>query len=86
MQDGKIAPCPLPFTIDYYNKSFGKKVNAKFSTIDIYDSNLTSKDIKEKLLKPFELCNYCAHYREDLPFFKWEQRITNYDSNDWIYK
>ncbi len=86
LQDGKLAPCPLPFTIGYYNKKFNKKYNYSLNVIDIYDEKLSSRIIKEKLLVPFELCNYCGHYRDDLPFFKWEQRINNYCQDDWVYK
>ena len=86
LQDGKLAPCPLPFTIDYYNSMFETSMySTKNSTINIYDENLSPFIIKKKLTQPFQLCDYCAHYREDLPFFTWEQRGDCYENTDWIY-
>lgn len=85
LQNGYLAPCPLPFTINYFNDKFNNVYDKKVKLINIYDQE-NGADIKQMLKEPFELCNYCAHYRNDLPFFKWEQKINNCEISDWVYK
>ncbi len=84
LQNGYLAPCPLPFTINYLNDKYNQEFAKKGKLINIYD-DITGKKIKEKLKEPFELCNYCAHYRDDLPYFIWEQRKDDYKLDDWVY-
>ena len=85
LENGFIFSCPLQTTIKYYNEHFENKYNYKTNKINIYDS-ITGAEIKKRLKEPFELCDYCAHYREDLPFFEWNQSLKNVNSEDWIYK
>lgn len=85
MKNGFLAPCPLPFTISYFNDKFNNQYDKEIKVINIYD-DISGLDIKQQLLVPFELCNYCAHYRDDLPFFSWQQSIKNQKSTDWVYK
>lgn len=85
LENGFISSCPLQTTIKYYNERFENKYNYKTNKINIYDS-ITGAEIKKRLKEPFELCDYCAHYREDLPFFEWSQSLANINSEDWIYK
>ncbi len=85
LENGFIASCPLQTTIKYYNDHFDNKYDYKTNKINIYES-ITGSDIKRRLKEPFELCDYCAHYRDDLPYFEWSKSITNIDSKDWIYK
>lgn len=85
MKNGLLAPCPLPFTIGYFNDKFNNLYDKEFKVINIY-GDISGLDIKQQLLEPFELCNYCAHYREDLPFFSWKQSVKNYKLTDWVYR
>ena len=64
--------------------NYNNKYNYTTNKINIYKKNITAKDIKKQLKKPFELCNYCAHYRDDLNFFEWEQRVKNCKLEDWV--
>ena len=85
LENGFIFSCPLQSTIKYYNERFANRYNYKTNKINIYDP-ITGAEIKKRLKEPFELCDYCAHYREDLPFFEWSQSLTNIKSDDWVYK
>ena len=85
LENGFISACPLQTTIKYYNEYFDNKYDYKTNKINIYES-ITGSDIKRRLKEPFELCDYCAHYREDLPFFEWSQSKKNIDSEEWIYR
>lgn len=85
LEDGYISTCPLQTTIKYYNEHFDNRYDYKTNKINIYES-ITGSDIKRRLKEPFELCDYCAHYRDDLPFFEWNQSIKNVDSEEWVYK
>lgn len=85
LQNGHLSACPLTFTINYVNKKYKNLYNKHCNLIDIYEAS-SGLEIKKRLKEPFELCNYCAHYREDLPYFTWEQKITNYRLDDWVYK
>lgn len=84
LRNGYLASCPLVFTIQYINDNYNNKYNYTTNKINIYKKNVTAKDIKKQLKKPFELCNYCAHYRDDLNFFEWEQRVKNCKLEDWV--
>lgn len=84
LREGYLASCPLVFTIQYINDNYNNKYNYTTNKINIYKKNITAKDIKKQLKKPFELCNYCAHYRDDLNFFEWEQRVKNCKLEDWV--
>ena len=86
LENGFISSCPLQTTIKYYNEHFENKYNYKTNKINIYDDSITGAEIKKRLKEPFELCDYCAHYRDDLPFFEWSQSLANINSDDWIYK
>ncbi|MDO5568558.1 MAG: 4Fe-4S cluster-binding domain-containing protein [bacterium] len=85
LQSGYLSACPLSFTIKYFNNKYGDLYSQNLNLINIYD-NITGYEIKKRLEQPFELCDYCAHYRDDLPFFKWEQRNDNSELSDWVYK
>lgn len=86
LRDGFLASCPLVFTIKYLNNKYNDAFNYSLHKIDIYQEDITAKEIKEQLLIPFELCDYCAHYRDDLEFFNWEQRKNNFSLEDWVYE
>lgn len=84
LRKGYLASCPLVFTIQYLNNNYNNKYNYSINKINIYESDITAKDVKKQLKEPFELCNYCAHYRDDLNFFEWEQKKKGYELEDWI--
>lgn len=85
LYNGFLASCPLVFTIKYYNERFNNLYDYNINKINIYDK-LSGAEILERLKKPFELCDYCAHYREDLPTFKWENGKSCINKDDWVYK
>lgn len=86
LYDGKLAPCPLMLTIDYFNNKFNKSYPNNNHLIDIYDDKLTGKNILMELKKTRPLCSFCANYRKDIPGFKWQRDMGKFDSDDWIYK
>ena len=59
LYEGKLAACFLPFTTKYFNEYFGKKL-PEDGAIDLYDENLTTPQLKSRLLQPFERCRYCT--------------------------
>ncbi len=59
LYEGKIASCFLPFTTKYFNSYFQKNL-PEDGAIDLYDENLTTEILKERLLTPFERCCYCT--------------------------
>ena len=85
LQNGCLAACPLPFTINYINNKYENKYDKKCNLINIYD-DVSGFEIKERLKEPFELCDFCAHYRNDLPFFDWKQKVNDFKLEDWVYK
>jgi organic radical activating enzyme len=86
LKNGHLAPCPVIFYINHYNMLFNKNYPEDGGKIDIYNTKLEGRQIIDELKKPFELCNYCAHHREDLPFFNWEATQGNFNKNDWLSK
>lgn len=85
LQNGYLSACPLPFTIHYLNNKFNNKYDKKINLINIYNQ-VSGLEIKQMLKEPFELCDYCAHYRNDLTFFEWKQSTNNCQLSDWIYQ
>ena len=65
--NGLIANCPMNLYIDRFNEYFHTDI--KGNVISFYDTTLTAKEIKRKLLKPNSLCQYCSPYPV---FFEWE--------------
>lgn len=79
LYEGHIAACFLPFTIHYFNEYFDKNIPAT-GAIDLYDDGLTTRILKEGLLKPFDTCRYCAEYKNT----PWRQISNPSILDDWI--
>ena len=60
LYEGKIAACFLPFTTKYFNSYFNQHL-PEDGAIDLYDENLTTEILKERLETPFERCCYCTN-------------------------
>lgn len=84
LKDGYLAPCPVVLNIDYYNKEFDTDYPNTGGKVDIFKKGLKSEEIIKELKKPFDLCNHCSHYRDNLSFFKWKNSSNNINKNDWI--
>ena len=78
--DGKMAACFLPFTTKYFNAYFDKEL-PEDGKIDIYEPGLTTRELRERLLLPFDRCRYCSAETEMIP---WD--VANEPSilEDWI--
>ena len=46
----------------YYNEYFDEKLPFDTGLIDIYDDELTGKDLVKKLNSPSSTCDYCSQY------------------------
>jgi hypothetical protein len=84
LKNGLLAPCPLAFTIGYYNDRFGKKYPTNFNFVNIYEEGMTGKKALLTLQKPSKLCDFCLHYRDDLPYRKWEKSNKEVSLKDWM--
>jgi len=82
LYEGKIAACYLPFVTKYFNSYF-KQNFPEDGQIDLYDSKLTTAELKQKLMMPFENCRYCLDSSE---YIKIPWSSLKYPSclSDWI--
>ena len=78
--DGKLASCFLPFTTKYFNGYFDKNL-PEDGAIDLYEEGLTTRDLRERLLLPFERCRYCSGETEMIP---WDVAHEPSILEDWI--
>lgn len=79
LRNGRLYPCYLPATIEYFNKEFDEFINTDDSYIDIYDKEITGMEILSRIKKGFSICRYCTEEKE----YTWEQsRIV--DKSDWL--
>lgn len=79
LYDGKIAACFLPFTTKYFNQYFDKHL-PEDGAIDLYDHELTTESLQEKLMQPFERCCYCT----DAVSVDWAQISNPSILTDWV--
>lgn len=63
IQNGKIARCPMYFTVEYYNKKFGSNMPVEDGIFSLYENDLMAEKLHEKLYKPHKLCSYCERYK-----------------------
>ena len=61
--NGKIARCPMYFTVGYYNKKFDSNVPFQDGIISLYENGLSAENLHKKLYKPYRLCSYCERYK-----------------------
>jgi hypothetical protein len=78
--DGKLAACFLPFTTKYFNHYFEKNM-PEDGAIDLYEPDLTTREVRERLLLPFERCRYCSVHTEMIP---WDVVHEPSILDDWI--
>lgn len=80
LYEGKLAACFLPFTTKYFNQYFHKAL-PEDGAIDLYDEELTTELLKQKLSQPFERCRFCY-----LPAENVDWRVMHHPSvlEDWI--
>jgi organic radical activating enzyme len=82
LYEGKVGACCLPFTTKYFNRYFDKNI-PEDGAIDLYDGDMTTQKLKERLMQPFERCRYCMDKGKDVPW----KRISNPSTlSDWIYE
>lgn len=62
LRDGKISSCNMIMYGNYYNSFFNKNLPFESGIYDIYNKDLTGKDLVKKLNQPVDMCNYCAQY------------------------
>lgn len=79
--DGKIAACFLPFTTKYFNEYFAQDL-PEDGAIDLHESGLTTRVLKQRLLSPFERCRFCASEIK----VPWQQIKHPSTLDDWIRK
>lgn len=79
LYDGKIAACFLPFTTKYFNSYFGKSL-PEDGAIDLWNSSLTTEELKVRLLMPMERCRYCTDAKE----VEWDRIKTPSELSDWV--
>ena len=79
LYDGKIAACFLPFTTKYFNEYFDKHL-PEDGAIDLYEPNLTTEIMKERMMQPFERCCYC----KDPVAVDWDRIKMPSVLSDWI--
>ena len=78
--DGQVAACFLPFTTKYFNAYFDKDL-PEDGAISVYEPGLTTRDLRERLLLPFERCRYCSGETEMIP---WDVAHEPSVLEDWI--
>ncbi len=79
LYNGKLAVCGLPILVDVmHEKAQYKGTVAAEDAVDIYDSNLTSEKLIEKMNSPISMCKYCD--KSNKCFYKWEGQYTEFFS------
>ena len=84
---GRLGACFLPFMTHYFNEAFPEEIAAANGGplptdggIDLYEENLTTEELKRRLLKPFARCAYCTE-PEEVP---WHQIKDDHTLGDWV--
>lgn len=61
LRDGKMSSCILSMYGHYFNDYFNGYLPVDSALIDIYEKNLTGKQLVNELNKPTDICNYCQN-------------------------
>ena len=69
LSNGKLARCPLPFNIKYFNGYFNQSINMEHELIDIHTQGLDGFELKKKLIQPMQSCRFCGK----LEWSDWER-------------
>lgn len=59
MTEGKISRCIMALYVKYFNEKFGQSLPEN-CWIDLYEEELTGKDLMRELEKPLDLCAHCS--------------------------
>ena len=81
--EGKLAACFLPFTTRYFNEAFKEELEEPLpldGAIDIMSDDVTTEEIKKRLITPFERCRYCVDAIE----IDWETIGKEKKLSDWV--
>ena len=70
MFHGKIYPCSTSCSIHHYDAKFNTSFFNSVNGMDIYQENLTGKDILDYLNTPIDFCKNCAEYPS---IFRWKE-------------
>lgn len=77
---GKLSGCPAPNVVRLFDRFFKHKLSYSDDMIDIHMTQLSTKEILEKLNRPLQMCRYCTQPVE----IKWENNLHEYKEEDWI--
>ena len=80
LYDGKVAACFLPFTTKYFNEYFDRHL-PEDGAIDLYKSDMSTRKLKQQMMKPFDRCCYCTEPQT----VNWEQIQSPSVLSDWVY-
>ncbi|WP_051199898.1 glycosyltransferase [Butyrivibrio sp. FCS006] len=79
LYNGKLAVCGLPILSNVMrDKTQYKGIALPDDVVDIYDPEITSEVLIEKMNSPISMCQYCDKCNKK--FFKWEGQYTDYFS------
>ncbi len=79
LYQGKLGICFLPFTTKYFNDYFNTDLPMN-EALDLYDSNLSTRKIKEAMMTPISRCAYCVRPKDK----KWDIVKTPSMLEDWV--
>jgi len=80
LHNGKIAKCPNLMFIDKLNKYCNNFYSNESDIIDIYNTQVTGRDILRKISLPANFCKYCSEYPRS---FSWSSG-NSFDIQDWL--
>lgn len=79
---GKLSGCPAPNVVRLFDRHYNHSLSCMGDMIDIHVTQLSTKEIIEKLNSPLQMCKYCT---EPISF-RWENNIDKYREEDWLVK
>ncbi len=83
LYNGKLAVCGLPILVDVmHEKAQYKGTVSTEDVVDIFESNLTSEKLIEKMNSPITMCKYCD--KSNKSFYKWEGQYTQFFSSQML--
>ncbi|MDR2554049.1 MAG: glycosyltransferase [Fibromonadaceae bacterium] len=80
LHNGKIAKCPNLMFIDKLNRYCDNFYSNESDIIDIYNAQVTGRDILQKISLPANFCKYCSEYPRS---FNWSSG-NSFDIQDWL--
>lgn len=81
LREGKISVCSAPQYAHYMNDRYGTNMPTDDGIYDIYNLEMDSWELDERLSRSFESCRYCAPPVE----FKWDRADSKTaQMSDWF--